>query len=66
MNVKDIVTSFFVVGPIVFVVSLIVAYLYSLVVHGNGVLEWEASIRLALIFGITLPIVRHLDKKKGR
>ncbi len=65
MNVKDIVTSFFIVGPIVFVVALIVAYLYSLLVHGNGVLEWETAIRLALILGITLPIVRQLDKKKG-
>jgi hypothetical protein len=65
MNVKDLVTGFFTIGAIVLVVTLIVAYLYGLVVHGNGVIEWETSIRLALILGIALPIVRQLDRKKG-
>ena len=65
MNVKEFVTSFVIVGSIVFIVTLIVAYLYNVVVHGNGVLEWESSIRLALILGIALPIVRQLDRKKG-
>ena len=65
MNVKDLVTSFVIIGSIVFIVTLIVAYLYNVVVHGNGVLEWESSIRLALILGIALPIVRQLDRKKG-
>jgi hypothetical protein len=65
MNVKDLLTSFFIIGSIVLGVTLIIAYLYSLVVHGNGALEWESSIRLALVLGIALPIVRQLDRKKG-
>ena len=65
MNVKNFVTSFFIVGSIVLVVTLIVAYLYSLAVHGNGVIEWESAIRLALILGIALPIIRQLDRKNG-
>jgi hypothetical protein len=65
MTFKDFILGFFVSGSIVLVVSLVVAYLYGLLAHGNGVLDWELSIRLALIFGIALPIVRVLDKKKG-
>ncbi len=65
MNVKEILTGFITIGPIVLVVSLIVTYLYSLLVHGSGVFDWELSIRLAIIFGIALPIVRQWDKKKA-
>ncbi len=65
MNLKNIAIGFVTVGPIVLVVSIIVAYLYSLVVHGNGQMDWELSLRLAIIFGIALPIIREMDKKKG-
>ncbi len=65
MNLKNIAIGFFTVGPIVLVVSIVVAYLYSLVAHGIGQLDWELSLRLAIIFGIALPIIREMDKKKG-
>jgi hypothetical protein len=65
MNTKDAVTGSLITGLIVFVVSLVVAYLYSLIIHGNGVLDWESSIRLGIILGIVLTAVRHMDRKKG-
>jgi hypothetical protein len=65
MNVKGVLTGFVMVAPIVLVVSLVVSYLYGLLVHGSGVLDWESSIRLAIIFGIALPLIRQLDGKKG-
>jgi hypothetical protein len=34
MNFKDVVIGFFMISPIVLVVSLLVAYLYGLLVHG--------------------------------
>jgi hypothetical protein len=65
MNFKEIAKGFISTGLIVLVVSLVVTWLYSALVHGSGALDWESSIRLAIIFGITFPVVRALDKKKG-
>jgi hypothetical protein len=65
MNLKEVVTGFLLVGPIVLVVSLVVSFLYSLIVHGSGLWDWELSIRLAIIFGIAIPIVGQVGKKKG-
>jgi hypothetical protein len=64
MNVKEVVLGFLATGPIVLVVNLLVTYFYTLLAHGNGSLEWESSIRLGIIFGIALPLVRQLDRKK--
>jgi hypothetical protein len=64
MNIKDIAVGVFSTGAIVLVVSLVVTWLYSALVHGSGALDWESSIRLAIIFGITFPVVRALENKK--
>jgi hypothetical protein len=47
------------------IVSFVVTYLYGALVHGIGMLEWESSIRLAVVFGIALPVIRQLDKRKA-
>jgi hypothetical protein len=65
MNAKNFAASFFIIGAIVLVVSLIVTYIYGLIVHGSGVAEWESSIRLAIILGIVVPLVRHFEKGKA-
>jgi hypothetical protein len=65
MNIRDIAVGFISTGLIVLVVSLIVTWLYSALVHGSGALDWESSIRLAIIFGITFPVVRAMEKKKA-
>jgi hypothetical protein len=65
MKVKEVVLGFLATAPIVLIVNLVVTYLYTLLAHGNGSLDWESSIRLGIIFGIALPLVRQLDKKKG-
>lgn len=64
MNFKQIAFGFLSIAPVVLVVSLVVAYLYDILVHGTGVLEWESSIRFAIILGIVLPVIRQLDRKK--
>ncbi len=64
MNVKSFLRSFAVIFILVFVVSAIVSFLYSLIVHGQGIFDWELSFRLGLIFGIALPLVRQLEAKK--
>ena len=62
MNARTFVTEFVITGLIAFVVALIVTYLYGLLVHGVGVVEWESSIRLGVILGIILPLTRLVKK----
>ena len=50
---------------LVVLVSVIVTYLYSLVVHGTGVIDWETSFRLAIIFAIVLPALREAERKES-
>jgi len=64
MNAKSFLRSFAVVFPLVFAVSAIVSYLYSLIVHGAGYVDWESSFRFGLILGIVLPFVNRFDGKK--
>jgi hypothetical protein len=40
-----------------------VSYLYGLIAHGVGALEWENSARFAIILGIVLPWVNQRQKK---
>ena len=65
MYFKQIVLGFLLIAPIVLIVSFVVTYLYGALVHGIGMLEWESSIRLAVVFGIALPVIRKLDKRKA-
>ena len=63
MNFKNILRGFIIYFVLVFFVTGVVGYLYSFIAHGQGIIDWEAAIRFALIFGITLPIVRELENK---
>jgi hypothetical protein len=48
---------------LVFMVGVAVSFLYGLVVHGQGIVDWGISVRLALVLGIALPLVRQFEKK---
>jgi hypothetical protein len=41
-----------------------VSFLYSLIVHGSGQVDWESAVRLGIILGIVLPFARKLEGKK--
>lgn len=64
MTIKEIAVGVLSTGSIVLIVSLIVTWLYSALVHGSGVVDWETSIRFALIFGIAFPVIRALESRK--
>ena len=54
MNIKKISVYFLWLFILILVVSVIITFLYSLIVHGTGIVDGETSIRLALIFSIVL------------
>jgi uncharacterized membrane protein YraQ (UPF0718 family) len=63
MNNKKLATDIAFTFAITLVASVIVTYLYSLIVYGAGIIDWETSFRLSIIFGIVLPLVRQREKK---
>jgi hypothetical protein len=67
MNLKNFLISFVTTLVLTLVVAAIVSFLYSLVVHGTGVVDWELSFRMGIILGIILPSVKMLEnRKKGK
>ena len=68
MRIKTILTEFCIIALIVFVVGSIVGFLYEWIAIGKGSFDWVSSLRLALIFGIALPLINARDrwKKTGK
>jgi len=64
MNIKKIILNFVVVFALTLVVAAIVSFLYGLIVHGAGVIDWETSFRFAIIFGIILTWIAVRERKK--
>lgn len=65
MSGKSILVDVVATFMLTLVVSVIVTYLYSLIAHGAGVIDWETSIRFAIIFAIVLPGTRKLTARSG-
>jgi hypothetical protein len=66
MNITKYAIDFAVTFAVVLVVSVTVTFLYSLIVHGSGVIDWETSFRLAIILGIALPWIHQREKKQSQ
>jgi hypothetical protein len=64
MSIKRYAIDFVLMFAIVLVVNLIVTYLYSLIVHGLGVINWETAFDFAISLGIILPWMRHREQKQ--
>jgi hypothetical protein len=58
MKIRSFLQGFLTTFALVLVVSAVVSYLYSLLVHGAGNVDWEGSVRFAFIFGIVLPAIQ--------
>ncbi len=65
MKLKQYVIDFAVMFLIVLVVNLIVTFLYGLLVHGTGTLDWESALTFAISLGIILPWIRRQEKVQG-
>ena len=66
MKIKQYAIDFAVMFAIVFVVNLAVTYLYSLIAHGSGVLDWESAFRFGIMLGLILPWIRRRDEKANK
>jgi hypothetical protein len=63
MKMNKFATDFVIAFTVILVVSLIVTFLYNLLVYRTSMVDGESSFRLALILGISRSLLRHRDKK---
>jgi hypothetical protein len=56
-DVKSLVLHFLMIFALTFVVSAVVSYLYALVAHGTGTVDWGMPLRLGIILGVILPLI---------
>lgn len=64
MNIKKLLIDFAITFALTLVVAVIVSFLYSLIVHGTGIVDWEHSFRMAIILGIILTWLRARENKE--
>jgi hypothetical protein len=55
MNNKRLLVDFVTVFSVTLIVSVIVTLLSNLLVHGGSTVDWDTSLRSAVLFGIIIP-----------
>ena len=58
METKKLLIDFVTMFVLILVVTVVVTFLYSLVVHGVGIIDWETAFRFAIILGIVLSWIK--------
>ena len=64
MNIKKPLIGFVTYFCVTFVASTVVTFLYNLVVHRVGVVDWEIPFQFAIIFGIIFSWTNARESKK--
>jgi hypothetical protein len=55
MSIRRVVVDFVNVFALTLIVSVIVTLCSNLIVHGASTIDWETSIRFAILLGIIVP-----------
>jgi hypothetical protein len=63
VKMNKVATDFVVAFTVILVVSLMITFLYNLLVYRTSMVDGESSFRLALILGISRSILRQRDRK---
>jgi hypothetical protein len=59
-----VLIEFIISFVIAFIVTGIVSLVYSLAVHGKGVIDWGSSVRFAIIAGIIMTWINTRARRK--
>ncbi|HET7451333.1 MAG TPA: hypothetical protein VFL12_01210 [Thermoanaerobaculia bacterium] len=62
MKITRLLADFARVFAVTLMVSVLVTLLWNLIVHGTGTLDWETSLRFAVVFGIS---VTWIERRRG-
>jgi hypothetical protein len=63
MRIKKLAVEFITVFAVALVITMIVTFLWNIIGHEDSTIDWETSIRSAIIFGITLTWVKSREIK---
>ncbi|MGB8646130.1 MAG: hypothetical protein WCF84_12895 [Anaerolineae bacterium] len=63
MNIKKLLVDFVTVFAVTLIVSIIVTWLWNIIVHGASIIDWETSFRFAILFGIIFPWIETRKNK---
>ncbi|HET7224579.1 MAG TPA: hypothetical protein VFK69_02605 [Candidatus Eisenbacteria bacterium] len=63
MNVKRLILDVLTVFSLSLVASIGVTFLWNLIVHRTGTVDWETSFRFAILFAIIVP---WMEARRGR
>ncbi len=55
MNIKRVLLDAITVFSVALVVSIIVSLLWNLIAHKSTTIDWETSVRFAIVLGIIVP-----------
>ena len=64
MNIKELLVDCVTVFAVSLIVSVIVTLLWNLIVHGANTIDWETSVRFAILFGIIFPWIETRRSKE--
>ena len=64
MNIKKLLLIFAGIFILALVVTVITTYLYSLIVHGTGIIDWETSFLSAITLGVVLTWIETKESKQ--
>ena len=64
MKIKNLLIGFAITFAVTIVVAAIVTYLWNLIAHGQGTVDWETAFRFAIILGIALPVAKAMTSKE--
>jgi hypothetical protein len=65
MSNKQFVKEFLITAAIASIATIAVTYLYNLIIHGVGLVDWRTTFRFAILFGLVLTWIRNLRSKKS-
>jgi hypothetical protein len=64
MNFKIFIIDFLITFAVAFIVTAIVTFFYSLIISGDGIIDWETVLQLSIILGIIFPLLNRHNKKQ--
>ena len=66
MSRKELFVRFVVTFAVTFVVAVVATFLWNLLRHGRGIIDWETPLRLAFILAVALPVSAALRGREQR
>lgn len=63
MKFWNLVLNCLIVGALAFLAAILVSFLFNVIVHGQALVAWGTSLRLAVVLGLVLPISKLLKIK---